>query len=89
VTDDGRELRVSWCDKNGHEAGFFAWPRYLLDQLEGGAPVRVRRVLVELTLWERDRDQAPGRVRLSFARGLMRVQVSPDDRIMPAVENEN
>jgi hypothetical protein len=54
--------------------------------LQRGEPVTVGRAAVELALWQRDRDGHAGRVRLPVARGVKRVRVSPDDRIVPAAD---
>jgi hypothetical protein len=50
--------------------------------LDAGAVVVVRRSLVELALWERDRP--PRRVRLPFHDTVQLVAVSANDRIAPA-----
>jgi hypothetical protein len=55
---------------------------WLANALDAGAAVVVRRSLLELALWERDRPPRP--VRLPFDRSVRFVQVSSDDRITPA-----
>ena len=55
----------------------------LLERLDAGDPVLVDRARVELALWERDRP--PRRVRLPFDPEVRSVQVSSDNRIVPAV----
>lgn len=85
---NGRELRVSWADKDDHSQGFFLWPRHALDLVEAGKTVNVSVGWLENALWARDREQDPGapRVRLPFARGgRRRVEVSPDDLVVAVV----
>jgi hypothetical protein len=54
------------------------------EQLEAGEAVVVDRVRVEPALWERDRPPAP--VRLPLARGVKRVRLTADDRVIPVVD---
>jgi len=41
VTEDGREIRVWWKDRDDHSAGCFVNNRHLLDALEAGEAVTV------------------------------------------------
>lgn len=90
-TEDGREIRVSWYDKDDHSQGFFLWQRGPLDRLEAGESVCLNPGWVELALWDQDRNSDPSasRVRLPFGRGVRRVRVSLDDRIVPADSDGN
>jgi hypothetical protein len=73
-------------DEHGKE-GFFLYPaRHFLNRLEAADTVRVSRSRVELALWERDRPPRP--VRLPFDREVRSVEVTPDDRIVPAAAED-
>ncbi len=80
----GREVRVVRADPNDRAAGFFCRDDRLLKLLEASRPVVVRRAAVELALWEWLRPTR--RVRLPFDRAVRFVEVSPDDRIIPAAD---
>jgi hypothetical protein len=60
--------------------------KLLAERLEAGESVRVDRATVESALWERDRPPRP--VRLPFDREVRSVNVSPDDRVVPAVTSQ-
>jgi len=75
VTDDGDEIRVYWRDRGDHSAGFFVWPRRLLDRLEAGGAVVVPR-------WKVPRDPVGGR----WPWGPNQVvEVSADDVVRPVI----
>lgn len=86
---DGREIRVTWVEKDGHSKGCFVWSRDRLDRIEAahatGAHVVVSLGQIEDALWrlDRERNSSAPRPRLQFERGLRYVRVSRDDRIVP------
>lgn len=84
IVREGREVQVIWADPNDHSAGCFCGDRTLLDLLEAGKPVILKRVAVSSALWHRDRSHW----RPPFERSVRFVQVSPDDRIAPAADLE-
>lgn len=89
VVIDGREVGKkvpAGVDGHGKEE-FFLYPlRDCLDSLEAGKTVGVGIGRIEAALWARDREQDASmpRPRLPFGRGVRRVQVSPDDRVVPS-----
>lgn len=94
VLVDGREVgkRVpAGVDEHGKEK-FFLYPRRdFLNLLEAGETVGVSVGRLEDALWSRDRKRDPSasRPRLPFARGVRRVRVSPDDRIVSAADGSD
>jgi hypothetical protein len=62
----GRELRVSWVDRDDRSQDFYLWPRRSLDRLEAGETVLAQRSTVQAALWDRDRS----RWRLPFDRSV-------------------
>jgi hypothetical protein len=80
IMHEGRELQVTWADPNDHTADCFCAPRKLLDLLEAGKSVVLRRSTVQAALWDRDRS----RWRPPFDRSVRFVQVNPDDTIVSA-----
>jgi hypothetical protein len=90
VDFDGRELLVTWANREDHSEGFFLWPRDNLDRLEAaaasGESVVVSRFDAERAMWDLDRTQPWVSVRLPWDRSVRRVRVSSDDRILPAAD---
>jgi hypothetical protein len=72
-------------DEHGKET-FFLYPRRgPLNSLEADETMNVSVGWLEDALWSRDRAQDPQapRVRLPFGRGVRRLSVSSDDRVVP------
>lgn len=70
IVCDGRELQVSWADPDDHSAGFFCRSRTLLDALEAGKTVVMKRWMVGNL-----RSNPP--VNLPWDRSVQAVSVSP------------
>ena len=74
------EADVRWANPGDHSQGCFVRPRKLLEALETGNPVVLRKAQVELV-----RGEAEGvRFRFPWDRSVQKVNVSRDDVVTPA-----
>jgi hypothetical protein len=76
------EHGITWADPDDHSQGFFARERFLLDALEAGTTVVVRRSSVELAMHY----LIGGKHRLPWDRSVDTVRASPDDVVAPTDE---
>lgn len=90
VVIDGVEIgkkTLAGVDEHGKDGFFLYSRRDALNSLEAGATVGLAVGRIADALWQRDRERDPqaSRTRLPFGRSWERVQVSPDDQLVPVV----